>query len=68
MRFMNEVLDAVMEHAKDNMAVVVKTNMWDDCWKGVSIEEGIEIAKNIAKHKRRRVICIRKISGRGCNT
>ena len=51
MRFMNEVLDAVMEHAKDDMAVVVKTNMWDDCWKGVSIEEGIEIAKNIAKHK-----------------
>lgn len=50
MRFMNEVLDAVMEHAKDDMAVVVKTNMWDDCWKGISIEEGIEIAKNIAKH------------------
>ncbi|MBO4454041.1 MAG: NADH:flavin oxidoreductase [Paludibacteraceae bacterium] len=50
MRFMNEVLDAVMEHAKDNMAVVVKTNMWDDCWHGVSIEEGITIAKEIAKH------------------
>ena len=51
MRFMNEVLDAVMEHAKDDMAVVVKTNMWDDCWRGVSIEEGITIAKEIAKHK-----------------
>ncbi|MBR1877412.1 MAG: NADH:flavin oxidoreductase [Paludibacteraceae bacterium] len=51
MRFMNEVLDAVMEHAKDDMAVVVKTNMWDDCWRGVSVEEGIEIAKNIAAHK-----------------
>ena len=51
MRFMNEVLDAVMEHAKDDMAVVVKTNMWDDCWHGVSIEEGITIAKEIAKHK-----------------
>ena len=50
-RFMNEVLDAVMEHAKDDMAVVVKTNMWDDCWRGVSIEEGIKIAKEIAKHK-----------------
>ena len=50
MRFMNEVLDAVMEHAKDDMAVVVKTNMWDDCWHGVSIEEGITIAKEIAKH------------------
>ena len=51
MRFMNEVLDAVMEHAKDDMAVVVKTNMWDDCWRGVSMEEGITIAKEIAKHK-----------------
>jgi 2,4-dienoyl-CoA reductase-like NADH-dependent reductase (Old Yellow Enzyme family) len=50
MRFMNEVLDAVMEHAKDDMAVVVKTNMWDDCWHGVSVEEGITIAKEIAKH------------------
>ena len=48
---MNEVLDAVMEHAKDDMAVVVKTNMWDDCWRGISIEEGITVAKEIAKHK-----------------
>ena len=51
MRFMNEVLDAVMEHAKDDMAVVVKTNMWDNCWRGISIEEGITVAKEIAKHK-----------------
>ena len=50
-RFLNEVLDAVMEHAKDDLAVVVKTNMWDDCWRGVSIEEGIRVAKEIAKHK-----------------
>ena len=50
MRFMNEVLDAVMEHAGNDMAVVVKTNMWDDCWHGVSVEEGITIAKEIAKH------------------
>ena len=50
-RFMNEVLDEVMAHAKDDMAVVVKTNMWDDCWKGVSIEEGIQVAREIAKHK-----------------
>ena len=49
-RFLNEVLDEVMAHAKDDMAVVVKTNMWDDCWKGVSIEEGIAIAKQIAQH------------------
>ena len=50
-RFMNEILDEVMLHAKDDMAVVVKTNMWDDCWKGVSIEEGIQVAREIAKHK-----------------
>ena len=50
-RFMNEILDEVMVHAKDDMAVVVKTNMWDDCWHGVTIEEGIKVAKEIAKHK-----------------
>ncbi len=50
-RFMNEVLEEVMLHAKDDMAVVVKTNMWDDCWRGSDIEEGIKIAKEIAKHK-----------------
>jgi 2,4-dienoyl-CoA reductase-like NADH-dependent reductase (Old Yellow Enzyme family) len=50
-RFMNEVLDEVMRHAKDDMTVVVKTNMWDDCWHGSDIEEGIKVAKEIAKHK-----------------
>ena len=50
-RFLNEVLDEVMAHAGNDMAVIVKTNMWDDCWKGVSIEEGIQVAKEIAKHK-----------------
>ena len=50
-RFMNEVLDEVMAHAKDDMAVVVKTNMFDDCWRGSDIEEGIKVAKEIAKHK-----------------
>ncbi|MBR6116527.1 MAG: NADH:flavin oxidoreductase [Paludibacteraceae bacterium] len=49
-RFLNEVLDEVMLHAKDDLAVVVKTNMWDDCWRGVSIEEGILVAKEIIKH------------------
>lgn len=48
---MNEILDEVMAHAGNDMAIVVKTNMWDDCWRGVSIEEGITIAKEIAKHK-----------------
>ena len=46
-RFLNEVLDEVMLHAKDDMAVVVKTNMWDDCWHGSDIEEGIKVAKEI---------------------
>jgi 2,4-dienoyl-CoA reductase-like NADH-dependent reductase (Old Yellow Enzyme family) len=50
-RFMNEVLDEVMAHAGNDMAIVVKTNMWDDCWHGSDIEEGIKIAKEIAKHK-----------------
>ena len=49
-RFMNEVLDEVMAHAGDDMAVVVKTNMWDDCWHGSDIEEGLKVAKEIAKH------------------
>ena len=50
-RFLNEVLDEVMQHAGNDMAVVVKTNMMDDCWRGSDIEEGIRIAKEIAKHK-----------------
>lgn len=50
-RFMNEVLDCVMQHAKDDMAVVVKTNMWDDCWRGTTIEDGLAVAREILKHK-----------------
>ena len=48
--FLNEVLDEVMKQAGDDMAVVVKTNMWDDCRNGSDIEEGIRIAREIAKH------------------
>ena len=51
MRVLNEVLDEVMAHAKDDMAVIVKTNMWDDCRGGVTREEGIRIAQEIARHK-----------------
>ena len=51
MRFLNEVMDEVMAHAKDDMAVIVKTNMWDDCRGGVTREEGIRIAQEIARHK-----------------
>jgi len=50
-RFLNEILDEVMKHAKDDMAVVVKTNMTDDCWRGMTMEEGLKVAKEIAKHK-----------------
>ena len=51
MRFLNEVLDEVMAHAGNDMAVIVKTNMWDDCRGGVTREEGIRIAQEIARHK-----------------
>lgn len=50
-RFMNEVLDEVMLHAGNDMAVVVKTNMFDGYKKGVQIDEGIRVAQEIAKHK-----------------
>lgn len=50
MRFMNEVLDCVMQHAKDDMAVVVKTNMTDGYRRGMSMEEGMEVVKNILSH------------------
>ena len=50
-RFLNEVLDEVMLHAGSDMAVIVKTNMWDDCRGGITLEEGIRVAKEIAKHK-----------------
>lgn len=50
-RFLNEVLDEVMKHAGNDMAVVVKTNMWDDARRGVTMEEGLRVAKEIAKHK-----------------
>ncbi len=55
-RFLNEVLDEVMLHARGDaskrpLAVLVKTNMWDDCWRGIDIEEGIRVAQEIARHK-----------------
>lgn len=50
-RFMNEILDEVMEHAGNDMAVVVKTNMWDDCWRGTTIQDGLAVAREILKHK-----------------
>jgi 2,4-dienoyl-CoA reductase-like NADH-dependent reductase (Old Yellow Enzyme family) len=50
MRFMNEVLDEVMLHAKDDMAVVVKTNMYDGFKSGMQVPDCITVAKEIEKH------------------
>ncbi len=49
-RFMHECLDEVMKHAGDDMAVVVKTNMFDGFKQGVQIDEGICVAKEIERH------------------
>ena len=49
-RFMHECLDEVMAHAGDDMAVVVKTNMYDGFRGGMKLEEGIRVAKEIEKH------------------
>lgn len=49
MRFMREVLTEVMEHAKDDMAVVVKTNMFDGFASGMQIDDCITVAKEIEK-------------------
>ena len=50
-RFLNECLDEVMAHAGNDMAVVVKMNMWDDCWRGNTMEEGLYVARQILRHK-----------------
>ena len=49
MRFMREVLTEVMEHAGDDMAIVVKTNMYDGFKSGLQIDDCITIAKEIEK-------------------
>ena len=49
MRFMREVLHEVMLHAKDNMAVVVKTNMFDGFKSGMQLDDCITVAKEIEK-------------------
>lgn len=50
MRFMNEVLDEVMKHAGKDMAVVVKTNMYDGFKSGMQVDDCITVAKEIQKH------------------
>lgn len=49
MRFMREVLAEVMEHAKEDMAVVVKTNMYDGFKSGMQLPDCITVAKEIEK-------------------
>lgn len=50
MRMMNEVLDEVMAHAGDDMAVVVKTNMFDGFKGGLQEEDCLKVAKAIERH------------------
>ena len=50
MRFMNEVLDCVMEHAGNDMADVVKTNLYDGFKRGLGVDDCIRVAQEIEKH------------------
>ncbi len=47
MRFMREVMGEVMEHAGSDMAVVVKTNMFDGFRGGLQVEDCIGVAREI---------------------
>lgn len=49
MRFMKLVLTRVMEEAKDDMAIVVKTNMYDGFRSGLKVDECIKVAQEIQK-------------------
>ncbi len=51
MRFMKMVISEVMEAAKDDIAVVVKTNMYDGFKSGMQIDECILVAKELEKLK-----------------
>ncbi|MBQ9702635.1 MAG: NADH:flavin oxidoreductase [Bacteroidales bacterium] len=50
MRMMNEVLSEVMAHAGKDMAVVVKTNMFDGFKGGLQEEDCIKVAQAIERH------------------
>lgn len=50
MRFMEEVLDEVMRHAANDMAVVVKTNMYDGFKAGLKVEDCLKVAQTIERH------------------
>ena len=49
MRLMQLVIKKVMEAAKDDMAVVVKTNMYDGFKRGMQVEDCIEVAKELQR-------------------
>ncbi|MBQ8222967.1 MAG: NADH:flavin oxidoreductase [Bacteroidales bacterium] len=49
MRFMKLVIREVMDAALDDMAVVVKLNMFDGMKKGIQVDEAILIAKELEK-------------------
>ena len=49
MRFMQQVITKVMEVAGNNMAVVVKTNMYDGFRSGMQVPECIEVAKELER-------------------
>lgn len=51
MRFMKMVIEEVMQVAGDDMAVVVKINMYDGFKKGMHIDECILVAKELEKLK-----------------
>ena len=50
MRMLHEVLDEVMRHAGDDMAVVVKTNLFDGFKGGLEEEDCLTVAKAIEQH------------------
>lgn len=49
MRFMRRVITRVMEEAKDDMAIVVKTNMYDGFRSGMKVDECIKVAQELER-------------------
>ena len=49
MRFMRRVITRVMEEAKDDMAIVVKTNMYDGFRSGMQVDECIKVAQELER-------------------
>ncbi len=50
MRMLDEVLCEVMAHARDDMAVMVKMNMFDGFSKGMQEDEALQVAREIERH------------------